>query len=101
MMKISRRVSYLFIAVAFAFPALASAQVEWNHNPVSAIGPNFWGELTFPFATCGAGAPFVEVGKKQTPVNIVIRDTVAAGLPALAFLYQVTPFVVTTTGHDV
>src|SRR5262245_582188 len=102
MMKNSRRVSCLFTAAAFAFTAtLASAQVEWNHDPESAIGPNFWGELTFPFATCGAGDPFVEVGKKQTPVNIVMRDTVAAGLPALAFQYQVTPFVVTTTGHDV
>src|SRR5262245_30824258 len=99
-MTISRRMSYLFTAVALVFSAtLASAQVEWNHNPASDIGPNFWGELTFPFATCGAGEPFVEVGQKQSPVNIVTAETVAAGLPALAFQYHATPFVVENTGH--
>jgi carbonic anhydrase len=98
----SRRVSGLFTAVAFVFSAtLASAQVEWNHNPASDIGPNFWGQLTFSFATCGAGDPFVEVGKKQSPVNIVTSVTVAAGLPALAFQYHATPFVAENTGHVV
>ena len=101
-MTISRRVSYLFTAVAFVFSAtLASAQVEWNHNPASEIGPNFWGELTFPFATCGAGDPFVEVGKKQTPVDIVTADAVNALLLPLVFEYQPTPFVVENTGHVV
>lgn len=100
-MKVSRHVMYLLTAVAFAFSAtLASAQ-EFNHDPASEIGPNFWGELTFPFATCGAGEPFVEVGKKQSPVNIVIADTVAAQLPELAFRYRATPFVVENTGHVV
>jgi carbonic anhydrase len=99
-MTISRRVSYLFTAVALVFSAtFASAQVEWNHNPASDIGPNLWGELTFPFATCGAGDPFVEVGRKQSPVNIVIAETVTVGLPALAFQYHATPFVVENTGH--
>lgn len=82
--------------------SLASAQVEWNHNPASDIGPTFWGELTFPWATCGAGGPFVEVGRKQTPVNIVTADTVPTALPALAFQYNdVEPFVVENTGHVV
>src|SRR5262245_23579053 len=99
-MTISRRVSDLFTAVAFIFSAtLASAQVKWNHNPVSGIGPNFWGELTFPFATCGAGD--VQVGKKQAPVNIVTADAVNALLSPLAFQYQATPFVVENTGHVV
>jgi len=100
-MKVSRRVMYLLTAVAFTFSAtLASAQ-EFNHDPESLIGPNFWGSLTFPFATCGAGDPFVEVGKKQSPVNIVVADTVRVGLPALAFQYRATPFVVENTGHVV
>ncbi len=100
-MKVSRGVIYVLTAVALVFSAtFASAQVEWNHNPASDIGPNFWGELTFPFATCGAGDPF-EVGKKQSPVNIVTAETVAAGLPALAFQYHATPFVVENTGHVV
>jgi carbonic anhydrase len=101
-MKNSRRTSYLFTAVALVFSAtLASAQV-WNHDPESPIGPHLWGSLAFPFATCGAGEPvFVEVGKRQSPVDIVLAETIAAGLPALAFHYQAIPFVVTTTGHDV
>lgn len=98
-MKVSRRVIYLLTAVTFVFSAtLASAQ-EFNHDPASDIGPNFWGSLTFPFATCGAGVPFVEVGKKQSPVNIVTANTVAAALPRLVFQYQATPFVVENTGH--
>jgi carbonic anhydrase len=103
-MTISRRVSYLFTAVAFVFSAtLASAQVEWNHDPDSAIGPNLWGSLTFPFATCGAvvDGSFVEVGRKQAPVNIVTADTVAAALPALVFQYKTTAAVVENTGHVV
>lgn len=102
-MQVSRRVMYLFTAVALVFSAtLASAQVEWNHNPASDIGPTFWGDLTFPWATCGAGDPFVEVGRKQTPVNIVTADTVPTALPALAFQYNdVEPFVVENTGHVV
>jgi len=101
-MQVSRCVMYLLTAVALVFSAtFASAQVDWNHNPASDIGPNFWGSLTFPFATCGAGDPFVEVGKKQTPVDIVTADTVAAALPALAFQYHATPFVVENTGHVV
>jgi len=84
--------------------------VEWNHNPTSPIGPSFWGSLTFPFATCGSQLDpglqpqqpaFVEVGKKQTPVDIVTATTVPAALPALAFHYVATPFVVENTGHVV
>jgi len=93
---------YVLTAVALVFSAtFAAAQVEWNHNPASDIGPNFWGALTFPFATCGAGDPFVEVGKKQTPVNIVTADTVDALLLPLRFQYHATPFVVENTGHVV
>jgi carbonic anhydrase len=100
-MRVSRRVMYLLTAVAFVFNAtLASAQ-EWNHNPASDIGPSFWGSLTFPFATCGAGDPFIEVGKKQTPVIIVTAATVAAPLPGLAFQYGNTDFTVENTGHVV
>jgi carbonic anhydrase len=92
----------LFTACAVVFSAtLASAQ-DWNHDPASAIGPTFWGSLTFPFATCGAGDPtFVEVGKKQTPVDIVTADTVVAARPPLRFFYHATPFVVENTGHVV
>ncbi|MFH0344113.1 MAG: carbonic anhydrase [Chromatiales bacterium] len=98
-----RRVIYLLTAVVVVFSAtLASAQTEFNHDPASTIGPNFWGELTFPFATCGAGDPtFVEVGKKQSPVDIVTADAVNSLLLPLRFQYKATDFVVEHTGHVV
>jgi carbonic anhydrase len=49
----------------------------------------------------GAGRGFVEVGKKQTPVDIVPARTVASILPDLDFRYRSTPFVVENTGHVV
>lgn len=101
-MRISRRAICVVAAAAAVFSAsLPAAKVAWNHNPASDIGPEFWGTLAFPDATCGGGDPFVEVGRKQTPVDIVTADTVAATLPAIGFSYRPTPFVVRNTGHDV
>ena len=106
--KFARRLGAALFAMTLA--ASAQAQVEWNHNSESDIGPNFWGSLTFPFATCGSQfdpvaqtlePAVVEVGKKQTPVDIVTTATQLAALPALAFLYKPTPFVVDNTGHVV
>jgi carbonic anhydrase len=101
-MRISRLATGLLTAGASMFSVtLASAQA-WNHNPASAIGPNQWGSLSFPFATCGAGVPtFVEVGQKQSPINIDTATTIATGLPALAFHYRDTPYVVENTSHNV
>lgn len=101
-MNASRWVRYGLAAAMLAFCAtLASAQV-WNHDPASSMGPDHWGSLAFPFATCGAGNPtFVEVGRKQTPVDIVIEETVAAALPEIAFHYRDTHFNVENTGHVV
>lgn len=101
-MTIFSRVSYMITSFVLVMSAtVASAQVEWNHNPASDIGQTFWGQLTFPFATCGAGEPFVEVGKKQSPIDIVADETIAATLPPLVFKYRSTPFVVENNGHVV
>jgi carbonic anhydrase len=76
--------------------------------PVADVGP-------LPFAACGAtvastvstdtGAELTvnvgEVGRKQSPVDIVVADTVLTALPALAFQYLDTPFIVENTGHVV
>jgi carbonic anhydrase len=85
----------------FSAPALAQS---WNHSPDSPIGPTFWGTVTFPFATCGsAHAPlfppdtFVEVGKKQSPVDLV--NAQPSLLPAPFYVYGNTPFEVENTGH--
>jgi carbonic anhydrase len=101
MMKL--RLTSLLLTLVFVLSAnLASAQA-WNHDPDSAIGPELWGALTFPFATCGAeqDGPFVEVGQKQTPVDIVPSTTIPSTLPDLDFRYRHTPFVVENTGHVV
>ena len=102
-MKISRRMICLLTAVIFVLSATLAPAQDWNHDPASDIGPNHWGKLAFPFATCGAeeDAIFVEVGKKQAPIDIVPAETVVATLPALAFRYRATPFVVENTGHVV
>jgi carbonic anhydrase len=94
------RACALAFAVSLA-PLTASAQVEWNHDPASPIGPNRWGSLTFPFATCGSelGTGFIEVGRKQTPIDIVTADTLPTALPGLTSQYVATPFVVENTGH--
>src|SRR5688572_14837397 len=102
-MKVSKRMIYLLTTVIFVCSAILSSAQVWNHDPDSAIGPNHWGKLVFPFAPCGAeeNATFVEVGKKQAPVDIVPAETVAAALPELEFHYHSTPFVVENTGHVV
>lgn len=92
--------------------AISALAVDWNHNPESAIGPGFWGTLPAggalsTFATCGSNiwtAPalgFVEVGLKQSPINIVQARTVPSTLPSLLPLYGSTPFEVENTGHVV
>ena len=99
--------SALSLCLLVSAPALAQ---EWNHDPDSDIGPTLWGSLTFPFATCGSQfdpvlqslePAFVEVGKKQSPVDIVVADAIPTALPALVFQYLDTPFIVENTGHVV
>jgi carbonic anhydrase len=80
-----------------AAPALAQ---EWNHDPGSEVGPSRWGTVTFPFSTCGSilePGGFVEVGRKQSPVDIA--GATAAALPPPIYLYGATPFEVENTGH--
>jgi len=82
-----------------ASPAFAQ---EWNHDPASPVGPGAWGTVTFPFATCGSSfepGGFVEVGKKQSPIDI--SGATPALLPPPLYLYGATPFEVENTGHVV
>lgn len=102
--------AFALVVGALLAPISSLAQVEWNHNPASGIGPDRWGSLTFPFATCGSQfdpvlqalqPAFVEVGKKQTPINILTQGVIPGSLPALVPSYQPTPFIVENTGHVV
>jgi carbonic anhydrase len=91
-----------FAALIASAPRVATA-LEWNHDPESHAGPRNWGGVTFPFATCGAtlptldGAAFTEVGKRQSPVDIVGAE--AAPIPEPHFRYRDTPFEIENTGH--
>lgn len=101
-MAFSKRCTSLAAALMVLFGASAVSAQVWTHDPETPEGPTYWGEITFPFATCGAGDdPFVEVGKKQTPVDIVTADTIPTRLPALSFSYHPTPYVIENTGHVV
>lgn len=105
-----QRVRWFALALALALAPMAASAQEWNHNPESDAGPKFWGSVSFPFAICGsqfdpvvqAEQPaVVEVGKKQTPVDILPANTIAALLAPLLFAYGSTPFEVENTGHVV
>jgi carbonic anhydrase len=104
----------LALALVLAFPAAAQTAPApvWNHDPAAQLGPNVWGTLTFPFATCGSVLPaacgtlpdplgkVTDVGLKQSPIDIKLRSVVpSATLPSLGFQYGQTPFIVENTGH--
>lgn len=82
-----------------AASGLAAAQA-WNHNPTSPIGPLHWGTVAPSYATCGDSVTG-EVGKKQTPIDIVPANAVMIGIAAPQFKYKPTPFIVENTGHVV
>jgi carbonic anhydrase len=109
-MKHFRLLTHLLAIVVLVLSAtLASAQIAWNHDPASDIGPNFWGSLSFPFAACGSQFDpvtnvldgFVHVGRKQTPVDIDVATTILTALPAIQVNYNAAPFIVENTGHVV
>jgi carbonic anhydrase len=90
--------------------AAAGAPIApYNHDPASELGPAFWGKLDRSYATCGAvfdpAEPYSEVGKKQTPIDIVTANVTPAALAPLAFLYDtlgpVPPVEVETNDHAV
>ncbi len=97
----------LFVVLVGLTAAMAAAQ-SWNHDPNSPIGPNRWGFLGGnynSFATCGsivgASTSLTEVGKKQTPVDVLPANAITSVLQDIAFRYRDTPFVVENTGHVV
>jgi len=82
------------LVLALAAPALGA---NWNHDPDSPIGPNYWGVIGAPdYPVCGTG-------KAQSPINIE-RDKVRCSVPLiqnLNFNYADTPFEVETFPHYV
>lgn len=78
----------------------------WNHNPQSNSGPLRWGNVAPSNATCGTapdltGKAVIQVGMKQTPINIDSTKATPGLLPALTFRYLDSPLEVENTGHVV
>jgi carbonic anhydrase len=96
-MRSHLRIALAALSITVAAPTLAQ---EWNHDPGADVGPTRWGTVTFPFATCGSllgPDGFVEVGKKQSPIDLTGATTTL--LPPPLYLYGATPFEVENTGH--
>jgi carbonic anhydrase len=90
---------FAMVMAVLTFPGLAWAQA-WNHNPDSRIGPLHWGNVTPSYATCG-DSKTGEVGMKQSPIDIVPDNAIAASFSALLFNYNPTPLKIENTGHYV
>jgi carbonic anhydrase len=92
------------VAVLVGSVFVNSVSAQWNHDPTSPTGPDNWGELDPVDRTCGAilepGGPFVETGKKQSPVDIV-NAVPTLFLSRLVFVYKAAPLAVENTGHVV
>jgi carbonic anhydrase len=102
------RLRFVAAVLSLVLAPLAHAQTTlFNQNEASPLGPNYWGTLKppgagGPWATCGsvlAGTELVEVGTKQSPIDIL--DPVPAPLPALTFTYAPAPFEVENNGHTI
>jgi len=105
--KFARRLGAALFAMTLA--ASRRPQVEWNHNSESDIGPSS-GIADLPLrhlrlavrpGGTDAGAGRCRGGQEADPRRLVTTATQLAALPALAFLYKPTPFVVDNTGHVV
>jgi carbonic anhydrase len=95
----SMKTLFAVVMAVLTFSGLAWAQ-EWNHNPASPIGPPHWGTVTPSFATCGDSITG-EVGMKQSPIDIVPSNALAASFSKLLFKYKPTPLKIENTGHYV
>jgi carbonic anhydrase len=81
----------------------AEPQVTWTHVTTSPIGPAFWGQDSAAYGTCGTtiNSSLVEVGMRQTPIDIDTTKTTKSSTPVLTFQYLDTPMEVENTGHVV
>ena len=89
---------------AVVIVVLTSLGLVWaqalNHDSASPIGPLHWGTVTPSYATCGDGITS-GVGMKQSPIDIVHNNALAASFFAPLFKYKPTPLKIENTGHYV
>jgi hypothetical protein len=91
----------LFAVVMAVLASLGLAWAQaWNHDPASPIGPLDPGTVTPSYATCGDSITG-EAGMKQSPIDIVPDNALAASSSAPWFQYKPTPLKIENTGHSV
>ena len=91
----------LFAVVMALLTSLGLAWTQaWNHDPASPIGPLHWGTVTPSHATCGDSITG-EAGMKQSPIDIVPDEALAASFSVPLFKYKPTPLNIENTGHYV
>ena len=73
----------------------ATTQIPVPHwNYAGDTSPCHWGQLSEQYAACGTG-------KKQSPVNITVTESVKSDLPILQFNYAPIPLTISNNGHTV
>jgi carbonic anhydrase len=101
---VKKFIRILAVAIIGSVSTAASA-AEWNHDPASPEGPESWGEVDPEYRTCGAvltpGGPFVETGKRQSPIDIPSTTPVDSSLRRPSFYYKDRELEVENTGHVV
>jgi len=66
--------------------------VHWTYQGVG--NPEQWGKLKPDFALC-------EIGKNQTPINLVENEMIEAELSAIEFAYKNSAATVVNNGHTI
>ncbi len=91
----------LFAVVMAVLTSLGLAWAQaWNHDPALPIGPLHWDTVTRSYATCGDSITR-EAGMKQSGIDIVPGNALAASFSAPSFKYKPTPLKIENTGHSV
>ena len=66
--------------------------IHWTYQGVG--NPEQWGKLKPDFALC-------EIGKNQTPINLVENEMIEAELSAIEFAYKNSAATVVNNGHTI
>ncbi|MEY3219504.1 MAG: hypothetical protein RIT27_861 [Pseudomonadota bacterium] len=82
------------VVLSFAISQCVCADeaVHWSYEGVG--NPSQWGKLKPEFVMC-------EIGKNQTPINLIESDMIEAELSPLQFIYQNAISSVINNGHTI
>ncbi len=81
------------VALSLAVSNLAFAEeIHWTYEGLG--NPTQWGKLKPDFVLC-------DIGKNQTPINLVENEMIEAKLPPIEFSYQNAMSNVVNNGHTI